>query len=552
MQPKPAKTAADYLAMAVCPALIMLLVGSLVFFLLQAGYEGEWIGRLRWTLFWFVFAMVLVSRIAIQQSESAALFYGIALAAATYLLVLQYVGFVWIVWILLALIWWAANRMVWDCTLIDDDQDASGKGLLQATGFGRLAAKPRKQVRAVTSDEQSPFFERPRLEPAVPSVGLSGLLGSGRLARESAHLSAGKDKSKKRRTRAPSSTPHSPGLWVLYFSFAAVPIFGLGELFLNSTDEAGRRFSFMLLAIYLFAALALLLLTSFLGLRRYLRQRFIVMPGAIARQWVTTGTALACSVLLLALILPRPAASFSLSTWMHKLSSPDQEASAYAPSTSKGALGRSSTRTPGPDGQFETDQPGDRQDPSGTGATSPNGRGRSLKQGESKDTAPRPLPNLPSLSFRLEKWLSYVVLAVVILFSLYFFRDPIAGWLSSLLKRRTSLKGKERQFQKNTPGPRLLANPFQTGQAANMTAVELVQYSFEGLALWAAARKVALNESETPLEFAERLAQTEPSVANEALLLSGYYSNVAYGNQNPPEDSRLVLQRLWSVIGFAG
>jgi hypothetical protein len=58
MTRKPAKTTADYLAIAVCPALIMVLVGSLVFFLLQIGYSGQWTGRLQWVLFWFVFAMV--------------------------------------------------------------------------------------------------------------------------------------------------------------------------------------------------------------------------------------------------------------------------------------------------------------------------------------------------------------------------------------------------------------------------------------------------------------------------------------------------------------
>src|SRR6187397_544650 len=107
MSLKPDKTAADYLAIAVCPALIMVLVGSLVFFLLQIGYSGDWLGRLRWTLFWFVLAMVLVSRIGIEQSQAMGFVYGFALAGATHLILLQYVGFVWQVWVLLAVIWWA-------------------------------------------------------------------------------------------------------------------------------------------------------------------------------------------------------------------------------------------------------------------------------------------------------------------------------------------------------------------------------------------------------------------------------------------------------------
>src|SRR5215470_8194976 len=110
MNPKPSKTAADFMAIAVCPALIMVLVGSLVFFLVQVGFAGERIGLIRWTLFWFVFAMVLVSRIAIEQSPGAAFLYGLGLALATSAMLTRYIGFVWGVWLLLGLIWWASNK----------------------------------------------------------------------------------------------------------------------------------------------------------------------------------------------------------------------------------------------------------------------------------------------------------------------------------------------------------------------------------------------------------------------------------------------------------
>ena len=55
------KTAADYIAIAIGPALIMVMVGSLVFFLLELYYEGEYEDRLRWILSCFVFAAVLIS-----------------------------------------------------------------------------------------------------------------------------------------------------------------------------------------------------------------------------------------------------------------------------------------------------------------------------------------------------------------------------------------------------------------------------------------------------------------------------------------------------------
>src|SRR5262245_45553610 len=100
----PRKTFADYAAVAVCPALIMLMVGSLIFFLLVISYSGSHVGELRWTFFWFVVAMVLVSRIAIEKGSAHAGVFGFCLAAATAFMLLQYVEVNLWMWILLGLI----------------------------------------------------------------------------------------------------------------------------------------------------------------------------------------------------------------------------------------------------------------------------------------------------------------------------------------------------------------------------------------------------------------------------------------------------------------
>ena len=62
-----------------------------------------------------------------------------------------------------------------------------------------------------------------------------------------------------------SKQPHAHGVWVIYFSLLALPAFGLGQWFLPTES---RLFAFQLLVIYVASALALLLSTSFLGLRR--------------------------------------------------------------------------------------------------------------------------------------------------------------------------------------------------------------------------------------------------------------------------------------------
>ena len=52
-------TAADYAVTAASPALVMLMVGSLVFFLVEVLYAGLYSERLLYTLFFFVFMPLL-------------------------------------------------------------------------------------------------------------------------------------------------------------------------------------------------------------------------------------------------------------------------------------------------------------------------------------------------------------------------------------------------------------------------------------------------------------------------------------------------------------
>src|SRR6266566_2259402 len=91
---KPHHTLADYVAIAIGPALIMALVCSLIFFLLAVMYEGDFVGRLRWVLFWYVFGTVLVARLSMETglSERAPL-YGLVLAVLVWVALLIYIEY---------------------------------------------------------------------------------------------------------------------------------------------------------------------------------------------------------------------------------------------------------------------------------------------------------------------------------------------------------------------------------------------------------------------------------------------------------------------------
>src|SRR5262249_10208472 len=137
-------TLGDYVSIAIGPVLIMLLVGSLVFFLTDLVYGGEYSARLLWILFWFVVGMVLIARMHIEMGGQKAKFYCGILGPLVYIALLKFVEYpegtlaacAWLInLLLLGVIWWATHRLTWDSTHIDDEVDASGLGVLEAAGL---------------------------------------------------------------------------------------------------------------------------------------------------------------------------------------------------------------------------------------------------------------------------------------------------------------------------------------------------------------------------------------------------------------------------------
>src|SRR5262249_11972055 len=124
--------------------------------------------------------------------------------------------------------------------------------------------------------------------------------------------------------------PHAPGVWVVYFSLAALPLFGFGGWFVPAADSGSRTRAFQFLAVYVGSALALLLATSFLGLRRYLRQRRLEMPLDMTATWTVLGLAMIGGTLVIAAVLPRPRAEYSLTQLPVAFTSAVRRASRFA------------------------------------------------------------------------------------------------------------------------------------------------------------------------------------------------------------------------------
>jgi hypothetical protein len=541
---KPEKTLGDYVAIAISPVLIMSLVGSLVFFLLKLSYQGDYEGRLQWTLFWFVFASVLVSRISIEQGIASASGYGMALAAVTGVWLLRFVDFVLGAWCLLAVVWWCTSKLTWDCTLINDDEDASGEGLLQAAGLDRSSSLEQdlSDDDAKRRGKSASFDQKQRPESR------GGTVSWWRRFLRNRSETKGKGQ------------PHAPGLWVVFFSLAALPLFGFGQALLPESDPAGRRYGFQLLVIYVASALGLLLTTSFLGLRRYLRQRHLQMPAAMAGAWVGLGTTLTVVTLFFCILLPRPDAAYSLPALVPRIVSVIQRASDYA--FIRGGFGKGPGRelkdSEGDEGWIEES----RGQSAEKDLQSRGAKGNQVpRPGQSGQPSQTSMTGAPTTNFL--KWVLYILFALL---ALYILKRNWAGLVAALKKILQDFRNLWNQLFGRIQGsakldqhaaaevprkPRPFAsfrNPFDLGTAQRMTPAELLLYSFDALQAWAGEQNMARRSDQTPFEFAEILQENIPSVSHGVRPVVQMYVELAYASQPPAPDGIARLEELWRLM----
>ena len=100
--------------------------------------------------------------------------------------------------------------------------------------------------------------------------------------------------------------PHTPGVWVLYFALAAIPLFALGQAMIPAEDAERRAATFWQMAVYVGSALGLLVTTTLMGLKRYLEDRKATIPTAMTAAWLGLGLLLIVAFIGVAAVLPRP------------------------------------------------------------------------------------------------------------------------------------------------------------------------------------------------------------------------------------------------------
>lgn len=535
---KPTKTLADYLVIAISPVLIMVLVHSLCFFLVQVFYRGEAAGGVRWVLFWFVLAVVLIARIGIEQGDGHAMAYGLALAGATWLYLAKIQTNVLFGAVLLGVVWFAAHKLTCNCTLIDDEADASGQGLLQS-----VARLPR-------------LFQRLRRPGADTTAG----------PKFPAKTAASGKKAK-------ATSSQTPGIWLIYFSLAALPIFGLGQTLLPANDLAARHRCFVYLFLYLAAALGLLMTTSFLGLRRYLRQRYLTMPDRIALGWVQFGVVAAAIVLGLSLLLPRPGVGEAWGALRYQVDYQLRRASDYAARFNPhgAGSGRAGNQAPA---NYQPAQPGQASSPNQKQNTGESEQGDQQTGARSKQGKPpgqeasgkpgKPLPSLSPPATSIYSWVELLFwLAAAIVLGWWLLRHRVAilmalrsAW-AALRKFIAELLGGFRLTAQTPPvAPKAAAvppfkmfkNPFLTGGDRLWSAEKLIRYSYDALQSWAREPEPERGSPQTPREFCRRLAAEMPDAAQALEHLAFLYGHVAYGASIPGNYDPKQLRLLWNYL----
>lgn len=516
---KPRQTVADYMVIALSPVLIMALVGSLCFFLIEVFYRGKMMGTVCWVMFWFIIGIVLVSRIAIEESKTHAAAYGFGLAFATWIYMVRTQPAYLLGIVLLAIVWFCSHKLVWDCTLIDEDQDSSGQGLLQ-----KAATAP---------------------TPAPPA--------------------ALKEKSAKKPVRK-ITAPQSPGRWVVYFSLAALPLFGIGQMLLPGDAAAARRAGFIFLALYLAAALGLLVTTSFLGLRRYLRQRYLKMPATIALAWLKFGVGVALIVLIGAIFLPRPGANEAWTALRYQIDYQLRRASEYAsPVNPPGqGQGRAGNEPGGKQGSASAQKPD--QQP-GNKSSAPGKEQLSQVLGASQTSHAPTAPTGPSGSIYNFLRIMFWIIAVLV----------IGGWLirhrrlllemarsiivaiTEFFRKFLALAPYRKPAKKTELAPVLAKfnsfaeykNPFFAAEDYAWPPEQIIIYSYEAVQVWAKEQGAAAHPEETAREFCGRLGEHYPELNSHLSQLARLYAHAAYGTKLPPASDFEPIQELWRLLPTA-
>lgn len=610
----------DLAAVVISPTLVMIMVASLVYFAVDTIYSGAHPYRLYWCLGFFVFGAVLIARLSIETSRKYAALYAAGLGGACYLAMMQYVSYPPGILssvgpilniLLMALIWFMADKLTWDCTHLVEDQKASGRGILAATGLESTGSPEELEP------EEPPADAKRRRKQRKWEEGFVGWIERYKAYR--------KDQKKK---------PHTPGTWVLYFGLGALPFFALGQSLVPADDAARRTAILIDAALYVGSGLGLLVTTTLFGLRKYLMQRNARVPPVLAASWLGLGAGLIILFLCIAAILPRPHSETPLVDLGGRKKT-DRSASRYAvvrdkdAGKGKGAAGQKAEKGQGKasakggesggssgekgSGGGKGDSSGGEQKGEGKSGNDKSGKQSEQTQGkqtkgqksqskvgekesqskedqeqkgeenqsggetehDSQDDVASDGSDSSTSSFSkltqvldglsdVVKWIVWIVLAIAVVVGIVVFflkyLAPFTKWAKGLLDWLRGLFGSKagaatvetaaaaEKVERPPPTFAEFENPFVDGSAGRRNLAELAAYTFAALDAWAWDRNRGRKPEETPMEFATRVGHAYPALDEPAYRAADLLVRVMYSGKPLPPDARKTLAELWQQM----
>lgn len=604
-------TVADLVAVGISTALLIGMMTGLTFFILEVTYFGSYLATLKWVLFFFVVAIVLIARIALAIDPVRAVVYGVALAGATALAINRFVelpssgllgpasGIV--PYALLGVVWWCAHKLTRDCTHTEESTDDTGL----------LDVAPRSEEPGVWLKE----YQRER-----------------QLERER----------------------HRPGSWLMRFTVATAPLFVLGQWLLPPRAEDRRVFAFWMVTLYIGCALGLLATTSFVGLRRYLDQRRLSMPWKITLAWLGLSGGLIVAILLLAMWLPRPNAEVGLGKFLAlsqqrsadpqailkmshgegpgaKSEAQAQRSATPLPKNNQRESGQTGQPDPqsgdaeksGSKVQGEGHRPKDQGQQQAAGPSTGSGLGRQQGQdgqGQNKPDAdppepqdgrkpedrksqsqsgsplraerqqrPEPPQNQPrggapdsdtqadvpqqharddyQRQFSLEPpapplttpWWLWLLFLLALGLAAFWYRHEVLSLVQRLWRFFVSPQsrpatpaaageqGPSAETPSRPPPFATFRNPFE--HLSDFDSSEaVVRYSFDALQAWAYEEKLGRAPEETPLEFTNRLGAERPELAKTGRRLAEIYSQLAYAKAKVGPGGLACVREFWDSL----
>ncbi|MBT5926956.1 MAG: hypothetical protein HOH33_10080 [Verrucomicrobia bacterium] len=507
----------DFVVIAMRPAFIAFLVGSLVFFLLDVFYQGKNEGGIRWMMFWYVVAIVAVARISVDRGQLIANVYGLALAVTTWLYISSmYQGFMLGI-ILLAFIWWCAHRLVTDCSALE------------------------KSDKDMTSPHSN-----------------GGILGSYMPRSFSRNKTSNSKKNKKN------------GIWVVYFSIAAVPLFGIGKALLPESEGHIRSMAGIWLVIYLVSAFVLLISTRFLNLRQSLRKRRKKMPSLMAVQWFYSGICLILIVGFVAWLTPRPGSTQQWAGVLNSVNLKINEASQWAMQWNSEGSGEGFEKN-------QADQMGDSQargmegdegDEGNQGQknpqeSGPEGQANASKQdrASTNQQSPNPLSSI-SESIQWLQWLFWIAVLCVIVWMLYKNRALLTTlfkeWWAAFqqwLKQFGSRNSKQKQIQstkvyKGKPQPcfKDFKNPFIHSKMQAWGDMEIIHYTMDAFQAWLLDHHTKPLPSDTPVEQLQQWQHQYPDAYDVLHFLYSHHTHAGFGRSLRSDFNKKPLEDLWNWL----